>query len=96
MHYFYIGLSTFYQILRIPPILVINIDAFTFKSLRINVSTRLQPNIEFNIIDDDEILYCENSFTEGLVYPLPKVELYTLPLLVILPLAKSTLFENVL
>jgi hypothetical protein len=44
------------------------------------VSTRLQPNIEFNIIDDDEILYCENSFTEGLVYPLPKVELYTLPL----------------
>jgi hypothetical protein len=35
--------------------------------------------IEFNIIDDDEILYCENSFTEGLVYPLPKVD-YTLPL----------------
>jgi hypothetical protein len=51
------------------------------------VSTRLQPNIEFNIIDDDEILYCENSFTEGLVYPLPKVELYSTAM-VILPLAK--------
>jgi hypothetical protein len=59
------------------------------------VSTRLQPNIEFNIIDDDEILYCENSFTEGLVYPLPKVELYTLPLLVILPLVHySKMYYN--